>query len=74
MRNARVTVCKDACGNITLLYKEKLLPYTIFHKQAKQSDIVETKGVDSALQNQRKAHAPAPNHPWRKSFATPLAK
>ncbi|MDP3185174.1 MAG: ISNCY family transposase [Anaerolineales bacterium] len=74
MRNARVTVCKDACGNITLLYKEKLLPYTIFHKQAKQSDIVETKGVDSALQNQRKAHVPAPNHPWRKSFATPLAK
>jgi len=74
MRNAQVTVCKDVSGNITLLYKDKLLPYTIFHKQAKQSDIVETKDVDSALQNQRKAHIPTPNHPWRKGFATPLAK
>jgi len=74
MRNAQVTVCKDASGNITLLYKDKLLPYTIFHKQAKQAEIVETKDVDAALQNQRKAHVPAPNHPWRKGFATPLAK
>lgn len=74
MRNAQVTVCKDASSNITLLYKDKPLPYTIFHEQAKQSDIVETKEVDSALQNQRKAHVPAPNHPWRKGFATPLAK
>ncbi len=33
MRNAQVTVCKDACGNITLLYKEKTLPYTVFHRR-----------------------------------------
>jgi len=40
MRNAQVTVCKDVSGNITLLNKDKPLPYIIFHKQAKQSDIV----------------------------------
>jgi transposase len=66
MRNAQVTVCKDASGNISLLYKQKPLPYTIFHKQAKQAEIVETKDLDTTLQNQRAAHIPAPNHPWRK--------
>ena len=66
MRNAQVTVCKDAAGNITLLYKENSLPYTIFHKQAKQAEIVETKDLDTALQNHcPPAHPPAPNHPWR---------
>jgi transposase len=74
MRNALITVCKDASGNITLLYKKRTLPYTTFHEQAKQSEIVEIKDLDSALQNQRKSHSPAPNHPWRKGFAVPLAK
>ena len=71
MRNAQVTVCKDITGNITLLYKEKSLPYTIFHKQAKQAEVVETKDLDTALQNQRAVHPPAHNHPWRKGFAIP---
>jgi len=66
MRNAQVTVCKDAAGCITLLYKQKPLPYTIFHKQAKQAEIVATKDLDAALQNQRTPHIPAPDHPWRK--------
>jgi transposase len=69
MRNAQVTVCKDAASNITLLYKHKSLPYTIFHKQAKQAQVVETKDLDAALPRR-----PAPNHPWRKGFAIPLAK
>ena len=71
MRNAQVTVCKDASGNIALLYKEKPLPYTIFHKQAKQAEIVETKDLDAALQIQRTVHPPAHNHPWRRGFAIP---
>jgi len=71
MRNAQVTVCKDASANITLLYKDKPLPYTIFHKQAKQAEVVETKDLDAALQNQPSAHPPAHNHPWRRSFAIP---
>jgi transposase len=66
MRNAQVTVCKDAVGHITLLYKQKSLPYTVFHKQAKQAEIVATKDLDAALQNQRTPHIPAPDHPWRK--------
>ena len=66
LRAAQVTVCKDASGKITLLYKHKPLPYTIFHKQAKQAQVVETKNMDLALLNQSKAHTPAPDHPWRK--------
>ncbi len=65
MRQAQVTVCKDACGNIALLYKHKPLPYTVFHKQAHQAEIVDAKGVNHALENQRLAHKPAPDHPWR---------
>jgi transposase len=66
MRQAQVIVCKDACGNITLFYKHKPLPYTVFHKQAHQSEIVDAKDVNRVLQNQRLPHKPAPDHPWRK--------
>jgi hypothetical protein len=75
MRHATVTVCLDAQQNVTILYKGKSLDYTLFHQQAKQAEIVPAKQIDFALQNQRKAHKPAPDHPWRKGFATPpLAK
>lgn len=67
LRNAQVTVCEDAQGTVTILYHGKELAYTIFHKQEHQSEIVESKNVDLALINQRKAHVPAPDHPWRKS-------
>jgi transposase len=66
MRQAQVTVCKDSCDNITLLYKHKSLPYTIFHKQAHQAEIVDAKDVNRVLQNHRLPHKPAPDHPWRK--------
>jgi hypothetical protein len=65
LRNAQVTVCENSQGIVTILYHGKELAYTIFHKQEHQSEIVETKDVDLALQNQRKAHIPAADHPWR---------
>ena len=74
MQHAVVTVCLDAQGKVTLLYKGKNLEYTIFHMQAKQAELVETKHLDQALLNQSKAHKPAANHPWRKGFATPLSQ
>jgi transposase len=73
MRKAAVTVCLDAQNNITILYKGKSLPYTIFHQQAKQSEVVQSKQIDHVLVNQSKAHKPAPNHPWKRGFATPLS-
>ena len=74
MRHTVVTVCLDAHNNVTILYKGKALDYTIFHKQSKQADVVQAKQIDLALLNQSKAHKPAPNHPWRKGFATPLSQ
>jgi transposase len=65
LRNASVTICQDATGHVTILYKKKTLDFTIFLRQAHQADVVDSKEVDLALQNQSKAHKPAPNHPWR---------
>jgi transposase len=71
LRNARVTVCEDANGQVTLFYKAQPLAFTIFHKQQHQAQIVDTKHLDQALLNQRKAHPPAPNHPWR-NYPSPI--
>jgi transposase len=71
MRHTAVTVCLDALDQLTIFYKGKSLDYTIFHQQSKQSEIVDPKQINQALQS---PHKPAPDHPWRKGFATPLSK
>ena len=63
MRNAIVTVCVDAKQNVTLIYKGKSLPYTIFHKQAKQSEIVIAKDLNAVIETV--PFKPAADHPWR---------
>lgn len=65
MRKAPVTISLDANENVTITYKGKSLPFTTFHKQAKQSDIVSAKHIDSMLKYQQKGTIPAPSHPWR---------
>jgi hypothetical protein len=64
LHNVRVTICQDVHGHVAILYKDKSLEYTIFHKQERQAQIVTAKQLDRALINQSKAHKPAPNHPW----------
>lgn len=71
LRHAPVTVCLDAQENLSILYKGKPLDHTIFHRQAKQSEIVDPKQLNALV---RKPYKPAPDHPWRKGFATPLSK
>jgi transposase len=66
LRNAQVTVCEDAAGLITIVYKTKPLKFTVFHKQEHQAEIVDTKDLDRILQNQIEPRKPAPDHPWRK--------
>ena len=73
LRNAQVTVCLNAQQEVTLLYNGKSLPYTIYHRQAKQAEIVSAKNLDSLLKEKRLPTKPAPDHPWRKEFATPLS-
>jgi hypothetical protein len=65
MRKAPVTISLDAHQNVSILYKGKSLPFTTFHKQAKQSEVVPAKHIDSILKYKHKGTIPAPNHPWR---------
>ena len=63
LRKAQVTVCEDAQGNITILYKGKPLDYSVFHRQRKQAEVVQSKHINSRLNKQ--PSRPADNHPWR---------
>ena len=74
LRKAQVTVCLNAQEEMTILYNGKSLPYAIYHPQAKQADILPAKLLDRALQKPRLPTKPAPDHPWRQGFATPLSK
>jgi transposase len=74
LRNAQVTVCVNAQDQITLLYHGKALPYSIYKQQAKQAEIVSSKQLDLALHATPLPPKPAPDHPWRRGFATPLSK
>ena len=64
LRKAQVTVTESPQGKITILYKDKPLDYTIFHRQPHQAEVVPTKQINAHL-NQR-PHKPATDHPWRK--------
>jgi len=74
LRKAKVTICLDADGTVTILYKNKELAYSIFKKQAKQAEVLSSKDVDRKVDKVRKQHKPAPDHPWRKGFSTPVSK
>lgn len=63
LRNAKVTVCENAKGEVTILYHNKLLSYTIYQKPTQQSTVVDSKTLNRQL---RTPTSPAPNHPWRR--------
>jgi hypothetical protein len=65
LRKAQVTVCENAQGEITILYKGRSLDYSIFHKQQRQAEVVMSKEIDTHLKKSKKPHKPGPNHPWR---------
>jgi transposase len=61
LRNAQVTVCENAKGEVTILYKNKPLSYTIHHKSIRQAEVVDTKTLDRQIKTPK---PPAPDHPW----------
>ncbi len=65
LRKATVTVCLNAEKEITIHYKDKKLDYTVFKKQAKQSEVLTSKEIPLKLNKIRKPCKPAPDHPWR---------
>jgi transposase len=64
LHNAQVIVCQDTQEKVTILYKGNPLDFAVFHKQARQAEVVTAKQVNQVLINQSKAHKPNENHPW----------
>lgn len=69
LRNAKVTVCENAKGEVTILYKNKPLSYTIYYKSSPQAEVVDSKTLDRQI---RTPKPPAPDHPWRQGFGRHL--
>ena len=63
LRKAQATVCEDIKGNISILYKGKPLNYSVFHKQQRQADVIQSKHINTRLDKQ--SSRPAADHPWR---------
>jgi transposase len=62
LRNAQVTVCQNAKGEVTILYKKETLSFTIFQKAPRQAEVVDIKTLDRQIKTPK---PPADNHPWR---------
>jgi transposase len=74
MRNAPVTIFENAKGEITIHYKNKPVAFEVYYQQEKQAEVVPSKSIDHELGQPKKPLKPAPDHPWRKGFSTPLSK
>ena len=68
-----VKVCVNANDEVSIWYKEQQLEYSLYHPQTQQAPVVLAKDLDRTLALHTPVK-PAPNHPWRKGFATPLSK
>lgn len=62
LRNATLTICENAKGEVTLLYKNEPLSYTTFKKLPRQSDVVDPKHLNRSVPVPK---PPASHHPWR---------
>jgi transposase len=60
LRQAQVTVCEDAAGEVTILYQNRPLAYTLYHRPVRQAEIVDSKSLD------RQLSLPPADHPWRR--------
>jgi transposase len=69
LRKAQVTICENAKGEVTILYKNKPLSYTIYQKPIRQAEVVDTKTLDRQIKAPK---PPAPDHPWRQGFGRHL--
>jgi hypothetical protein len=63
LHKAQVTVCENAQGEVAILYKNQPLPYTLYHKPARQAEVVDSKSLDRKLQS---PWSPPADHPWRR--------
>lgn len=75
LRHAKVTICEDLNGLITLMHQGKILEYTRHDRAKKNADIVDAKQLDSKLDSVKaaaKKYIPPANHPWRHYIINPI--
>jgi len=63
LRNAPVTICQNAKGDVTILYQNQPLSYTLYHKPSRQAEVVDTKTLDRQIKTPK---PPPQDHPWRR--------
>lgn len=49
MRGANITVCVNGKNEITLIYKNKILEYTIHKKREKLASVIDVKGINHTV-------------------------
>jgi transposase len=62
LRNAQVIACENAKGEVSILYKNQPLSFTIYQKPIRQAEVADAKTLDHHL---KPAQSPALDHPWR---------
>ena len=73
LRGAQVTLCEAFDGTVTLLYKGQALSHRILAEGEPPIPLDDEKSIHAsvdrarALQLNRPAHKPAPDHPWRRA-------
>jgi transposase len=78
LRFAKIIVCEDFNGTVTLLYQGKSLEYSTYKKAKRPAPLENEKTInqriDKAMELQTKHHKrkPSPDHPWRSAFLAPL--
>lgn len=74
LRNAQVVVRENRQGELAIEYKGKALPYTVYHRQARQGEVVSSKQLTLKLDDmattqakkKSKPYVPPADHPWRR--------
>jgi transposase len=80
LRGAKVTVCEDSTGKVTLMYKDKILVYRCHQKASRLAPIVTAKQLGSLMDDVIKVdgrshnHGVTPkiSHPWRQYKQTAI--
>jgi hypothetical protein len=62
LQKAPVTICENAKGEVTILYKNQPLAYTTYKKLTPQAQVVDTKQLNRTHPLPK---PPPANHPWR---------
>jgi hypothetical protein len=74
LQHAKITVCENLSGAVTLLYRGVPLDYKCYNKHKRAPAIVDTKGLNTQLDRVTRSASVQPvraEHPWRRFVINP---